>query len=293
MSKVRGFCFTTFDFSQENLEKLAFLQSDVSVQYLIVGFENCPMTNKPHWQGYVYFKNKRAVASSHKIIPGNVTPADGSPYQNYEYCSKSGNFHETGLRPVKTGRRTDLERIKELVKAGATREELWEASTSMQAFKFGLHGMEFFTQERQKPTVIWYWGPTGSGKTRTATEKYPQAWISGKNLRWWLGYNGESEVIIDDFRKDFCTFHELLRILDRYRYNVEVKGGHAQLRAEIIIITCPHPPELVYEGREDVNQLLRRIDCVVRFGPDQRLGEIIEPQPQLENFIPPKDKEEI
>ena len=71
-------------------------------------------------------------------------------------------------------------------------------------------------------------------------------------------------MLIDDFRKDFCKFHVLLRILDRYEFRVEVKGSSRQLRAKKIAITCPFHPRLVYETREDVGQLIRRIDKVIR-----------------------------
>uniref|UniRef100_UPI0040488E22 hypothetical protein n=1 Tax=Shewanella sp. TaxID=50422 RepID=UPI0040488E22 len=60
-------------------------------------------------------------------------------------------------------------------------------------------------------------------------------------------------------------FHVLLRLLDRYPYQVETKGGSRQLLAETMIITCPFMPEEMYNGREDIKQLLRRIDEIKLF----------------------------
>lgn len=119
-----------------------------------------------------------------------------------------------------------------------------------------------------KPTVRWFHGSTGSGKTRTAFELFPEAWISARGLKWWDGYDAHKAIIVDDFRKDFCTFHELLRILDRYPYRVETKGSSRQLLASEIIITCPWAPDVLYASRseEDVGQLMRRIDEVRLFG---------------------------
>ena len=96
-----------------------------------------------------------------------------------------------------------------------------------------------------------------------------RVWESGRNLKWWEGYDAHPNVLIDDFRKDFCTFHELLRILDRYPYRIEVKGTSRQLLAKRIIITCPYHPEIIYDTREDIGQLLRRITKIVYIGPEK------------------------
>ena len=69
-------------------------------------------------------------------------------------------------------------------------------------------------------------GKTGTGKTRKALWKMPDAYIK-PNGKWWPLYTGQQNVIMDDFRAhpDF-TFDELLRVLDRYPHIVETKGGH-------------------------------------------------------------------
>lgn len=88
---------------------------------------------------------------------------------------------------------------------------------------------------KDKPLVLWFYGPTGTGKTRRAVEigeEFGGYWMSGQNLQWFDGYQTlETPVaIIDDFRKDFCTFHYLLRLFDRYPLNVPVKGGFVAWR---------------------------------------------------------------
>jgi len=91
-------------------------------------------------------------------------------------------------------------------------------------------------------------------------------WISGKNLKWWEGYDKHEDVIFDDFRNDFCTFHELLRILDRYPYKIECKGGSRELLAKRIFITCPFSPHDAYPSScEDIQQLIRRITKIEKF----------------------------
>ena len=83
--------------------------------------------------------------------------------------------------------------------------------------------------------------------------------------RWWDGYDAHENVIIDDMRKDFCKFHELLRYLHEHPFHVETKGGTRQFLARNIVITSCYSPDQLFETREDINQLLRRIDEIRKF----------------------------
>lgn len=140
-----------------------------------------------------------------------------------------------------------------------------EESNSYQAMRCAELILKYTERRRDwKPKVTWLWGPTGTGKTRQAwAEAGPEAWCSGKNGNWWQGYDAHENIILDDFRSSWCSFEELLRILDRYPYTIENKGGSRQLLARSIWITSPYPPDMCYtKSDEDVQQLLRRIDLV-------------------------------
>lgn len=70
---------------------------------------------------------------------------------------------------------------------------------------------------KQVPGVHWLCGPTGCGKTRTSIEESIGCpWMSGDSLKWFDGYEDQSTAIIDDFRKEHCTFSFFLRVIDRY-----------------------------------------------------------------------------
>ena len=84
--------------------------------------------------------------------------------------------------------------------------------------------------------------------------------------KWFEGYDGHKKVLIDDMRKDFMKFHELLRLLDRYPMRVEQKGTSRQFVANHIIITSAYNPAMLFETREDIHQLLRRIDNIEYLG---------------------------
>lgn len=261
MTKLyRSWCFTWNN-------PVKFDYTNIKCRYIIVGDEKGDEKGTPHHQGYVMFKSPTSFKSCQKRLPtgAHIEPAKGSPQQNITYCSKQSILLEIGERPV-MGKRTDITKVKDIIKEGGGMNEVIDSVDSYQAMRCAELVLKYKERARNtKPLVKWYYGPSGTGKTRTAFAECKHPWISGKSLRWWDGYDAHPEVIIDDFRRDFCTFHELLRILDRYPYRVENKGGTRQLLAHTIIITSPYAPQDTYETREDILQLLRRIDEVKEF----------------------------
>lgn len=241
-------------------------------KYIVMGAEVAPTTGTPHYQGYVYFASAKSIKDlKNKFQKIHFIIANGTAEQNRKYCLKIRTidpkpnevFIEWGDMPQQ-GKRKDLDEIKKCLAEGCGLRDVVQIASSYQSVKMAETILKFNEKKRNfKPTVIWIWGPTGCGKTRRAMEILDDPWISGKNLKWWEGYDAHKDVLIDDFRKDFCTFHELLRILDRYPYTVETKGGSRQLLAEKMIITSCFHPSKVYETREDVQQLIRRIDEVI------------------------------
>lgn len=129
--------------------------------------------------------------------------------------------------------------------------------------------------------VEWYWGPTGSGKSRAARTKFADLDYYTKNTptKWWNGYDGHEAVIIDDFRDSWWPITDMLSLLDRYERQVETKGGERQFRARRVIITSANPPSNCYRNcGEAVEQLLRRIGHVTEFRNDVGGGNTEPPR---------------
>lgn len=276
----RNFCFTLNNYTDEDISKLKSLECD----YLIVGKE-IASTGTKHLQGFIRFKNARFISATIKLIAGwHVEIARGSIEDNIKYCSKEGDFFEKGERPIQ-GKRTDLNEIREAFEKGELLSNIaMTLCKNYQELKFAENIEKYYCRPKKEykaKLVYWIWGPTGSGKTRKAMELVDDDfWISGKNLKWWEGYCGQKHVIIDDFRGDFCTMHELLRILDGYPYRVEFKGGSTWLKAEMIIITSSfHPKEIYKNNTDNIDQLLRRITLIEKLTLDTEVGGNTSPDP--------------
>lgn len=262
-------------------------------QYMIVAKE-VGDSGTPHLQGYLQLKVKKRWSTLKKVdgfARAHFERAKGTAKQNMIYCCKGNQpksewelfkdkgpnygvdacFEEFG-EMTKQGQREDLKKIKLMVKEGKPLKEIWDKATGYQAYKMGEIGKQFYQDKRcAKPEVLWFYGPTGSGKTSGAfkylehVSEGEDIWISNGDLIWWEGYVDQRYVILDDFRASHCMFSLLLRYLDRYPIRVPIKGGSRPLLATHIIVTSPFHPKSVYKEREDIGQLLRRIDRVEKF----------------------------
>lgn len=69
---------------------------------------------------------------------------------------------------------------------------------------------------------------------------------------------------MDDFRAKDLEYNLLLKTLDIYPHQVQVKGGFKAFNAKHIFITSNVSPMEMYSVHEDVNQLLRRIHYIFK-----------------------------
>lgn len=273
---TRHYCFTDFILDEKVLMQLPF-------SYLCWGEEICPETGKDHFQCYVYLKSCKTFNAIRNILaPRHVKACKGDAESNRSYCQGDHTNHEGKYKPLNDvfkefgtfpvqGARNDIKKTLALIKTGKTNiREIISTGVSYQSIRLAELQLKYFEPARNhKPLISWFWGPADTGKSKAAALQYPDAYWCMDSTKWWEGYDAHEDVVIDDFRTDFCTWRSLLRLLDRTPYRVECKGGSRQFVAKRIIITCPVPPEtlyayIVHEG-EEIYQLLRRISNVREF----------------------------
>lgn len=275
----RNYCFTLNNYTEEEITQLQEKELK-DIKYLIVGQEIAPETGTPHLQGFVIWRNAKTMKASIKCLPkrAHIEICKGTPHDNYLYCKKEGNvIIELGDKPDKVGqgKRNDMLEIKKKVAQNVNIKQMLKDDDIQNHFqlKYAEQLKKYYEITRNwKPEVKWYWGATGTGKTKTAYEEVLEeaqdednVYFSMDTGKWWDGYDGQEYVIIDDMRGDFMKFHQLLKLLDRYPYKVETKGSTRQFIARKIIITSANPPDVMFETREDIQQLLRRIDEIKEF----------------------------
>jgi len=123
--------------------------------------------------------------------------------------------------------------------------------------------LELSVPRTEAPEVIVIFGPTNSGKSHFCREASPDAYWKTSNTTWFDQYDGESDLVIDEFY-GWLPYNQLLRMLDKYPMKVETKGGHVNFRPKRIYITSNQKPENWYKNFEFA-PLRRRITMLYEF----------------------------
>lgn len=231
--------------------------------YLIVGRE-VGESGTPHLQGYVEFKSQAAFSTLKRKFPEvHWEKRMGNAQQASDYCRKEGTVYESGTISVGQGRRTDLEALAEAVRDGMSISEVAQTDpVNFVKYSRGLQALADTVQvhRTEPPVVTWLWGMSGTGKTRTAVNAHPPAYIKD-GTQWWNNYVQQPSIVVDDFDGQW-PYRDLLRFLDRYEYQGQVKGGYVKINSPHIYITCEFPPDKFWSGNQ-LDQILRRINHII------------------------------
>ncbi len=279
----RGWCYTLFDPTTNELDTLRTLPSNI--QYHVWQLELCPTTQRLHVQGYFICASVR-IAGAKRIIGFNrvhLGPRSHDHAVARDYCTKedtrlSGSSPtELGKEPSGSGTRSDLESLGRDIRAGATERQLFENHTGgyLRYARSIERARGLYARGRTGGvTVFVLWGDTGTGKTRAAYEQFPDAyWLPPSNgtTIWWPGYDSESTVIVDDFGAGGWPLTYWLRVCDRYPLKVQTKGGFVTLAATEFVFTSNLSPMDWYPGAAEKHReaLVRRLTTVVKFSVEE------------------------
>lgn len=178
------------------------------------------------------------------------------------------------------GKRTDITDCVEMIQDGCTMRQVAQHNPEAYVkFHRGFRDLRATLMPerslKEMPHVIVLWGETGTGKTRDAIIKYwpdePHYIWRPSNTSWWDGYDGQTKIIMDEFRGQM-PFADLLGLLDRNEYRAPIKGGFIQIQADKFILTSPKHPSLWYDDDkfDKLAQLKRRITECIEMGTVQQ-----------------------
>lgn len=256
----KAYCFTLNNYTDEERERI-FSICETEGRYAIVG-EEIGEQGTRHLQGYVIFKKSyRFTTIKNRYLPRcHIEVAAGDARSNQRYCSKDGVFREFGEIPKSTTNQSRdklAERFRDCMvegRHGVTRF----ADENPGTWYFSGHNLfrNFWALQRpvERPniSVRWFCGPPGVGKSRKAHEEIQDGYIKEPRTKWWNGYCGEREVIIDDFGPNGIDINHLLRWFDRYKCYIETKGGMLPLLADKFIVTSNFAPSEIFVDQHGV-----------------------------------------
>lgn len=283
-SRARSWLFTKNNPPQDFNDLFRKLCAEISdIKYAVWQLEEAPTTKTKHIQGYIEFTTSVRFARIVRMLPGaHVFVRRGTRDQARNYCMKKetkldGPWEYGEWRSKGQGNRSDLAEVIKKSKDTPEKELAEEyPGTWARNFKAIREFKRLCTPRRtEKPYVIAIWGPTDVGKTHIANELLPNAYWKSRNTgssQYWDGYEGQEDVIIDEFNTEWIHYELMLRLLDKYPLMVDIKFGHANFVAKRIIITSMiHPKD--WFPRAEYAPLERRLNEIV-YIPNRERSQI-------------------
>lgn len=247
MSRSRAWTFTINNYTDASYDAI----KEVDCKYLVVGKE-VGEKGTPHLQGYIYFDNAKTLRAAKGLLPQqpHMEVAKGNAQQNFEYCSKDGDFFEKGDRPLTAKDKGELEqkryeRAWELAKTG----DIEEIDVDIRMRLYGTikrirADYQAMPQSLDQLDFWWFFGASGTGKSRAAREENPGYYIKNKN-KWWDGYVDQPCVIIEEwFPAVVPALQQMLKEwCDHHPFSAETKGSSMNIRPVKIIVTSNYTLE--------------------------------------------------
>lgn len=263
----KRWCYTLNNYTEEEVQALKLLPC----MYQVFGYE-VGEEGTPHLQGFITFKKPKRLSGMKKInARAHWEEARGESWEAADYCKKDGDFWEVGNVP-KQGKRTDLERVVDMVKEGKSIKEIAEEHP-VEVIKFGrgIRDLQLLLANPYEHITVrgvWYYGAPGTGKSHKARADHPDAYIKPQN-KWFDGYQGQKVIILDDLDTNVLG-HYLKIWADKYSCSGETKGGTVNLQHELFIVTSNYSIEKLWPDDLEMQQAIRRRFKVTQF--HARLG---------------------
>lgn len=312
--RYRAWVFTTNNPRPDHRRRL----KKLSAKYIVWGEEVAPCTKTPHLQGLVIWPNAKTLASCRKLVIGSHVEPAASGYLSMLYCKKGeqsksewnleqdkgDNYginyvgYEAGVAPQEPAAQGQREKDRytrafEDAKVGnldsIPADIMIRHYSTIKRIK-----SDYQPQLESMPEItgrfLWYWGDTGTGKSRKAREDNPIHYLK-QPTKWWDGFDDQPCVIIDEWdpTHEFLAT-KLKQWADHHAFAAEIKNGSAVLRPRKIVVTSNYSIQECFPKEQDYAPLLRRFQQV-HFSADHpfntfsqqmpRNGPALEPCPKF------------
>lgn len=298
--KAKWWFATIYENEWENWKKLL---ENPKVEFAVWQTEQCPKTDKLHYQAVWKFKNSDRFDWVKKQLPTVHLEHVKSPEAAVKYCQKEdtrvdGPFQKGEWINGNNKRARNAEEFNEAVRSGASLKQLTELDMGRVERNYkGIKFIQSLTRPKSHAggrTVIVLWGKAGSGKSDYAFRKYPDAYIFPQSASFTHidGYDGEPVAIIDDITDERgvvgIKFDMLLKLLGDQPYRTNWRGCPCWWNPRLVIITSNYPPSEWYPNIRNQSRgaLVRRLQWIIQVGPNtltrgrERIG-----LPSLEDII--------
>ena len=306
-ARYRNVVFTVNNWTQEMWDTI---WNCIKISYLVMGKE-VGASGTPHIQGYAEFKGSQPSWSTvQKSLGGHAWFAPRKsklPQTAADYCKEDGDFIERGVM-CEPGHQATLNDLKEQIVEGIKPRQIkWENPHLLHMFGRSIDEMyDIHNYEKKREWFtrgIWYWGPTGTGKSHKALEGYSRAthYISPGDGKWFDGYDGQEIFVINEYRGGMgeAGFTDLLQMCDWVPHWLSRRGREPiPFMAKLVIITSSMSPTEIFQTRvgstDSIAQLERRFTVVNMAIPfvancSESSGVILGPEQKQLVLLPPPE----
>lgn len=206
---------------------------DMGASYLVYQ-EEMGEKGTHHLQGYVEFPVAARRTKISKVLDrAFIEIARGTPEENEKYCTKEGGLSEPirfGKISKGSGARTDVLRLRDAVRDGRRGKDLYDDDlVAGAAIRYGRGVSDMASAYSTAPMregvrVFFHFGPPGTGKTHCAHSEEAY-YFDGNQGEFWIGYTGQSTLILDEFGGHVLKPLMLQRLCDKYPLWLAIKGG--------------------------------------------------------------------
>lgn len=245
--------FFTWNNPEHPINKELLLELGKKVGYIKFQYERGKNDGTLHYQGVCWFKQNisHTTFKSKTCNSIHATPVKFID-KACDYCGKDDTRvegpWEAGTKP-RQGQRTDLLKCKSIIDDGGGLKDLFqkEFTNTVKHHRGLILYMQVVNKDRfrkwQTKSYIYY-GAAGTGKSEAAkieTEEWGGGtfWLSlesgtGGKI-WWDGYDGEENVVIDEFHCQM-KLTDIKKLIDSTPYQVPIKCGFVQMLAKRVWI---------------------------------------------------------